>query len=379
MVGRPLDRSSLRRPHVAESSRLGVRTDDVLTFEVHLPAARYDPENRARFHEELVRRLGRLPGVQKVGAVSKLPATGYYHDWGAQAVTGPRAGTEDESTGAQNRVVAGDYFGALSIPVLQGRTFDARDDADAPQRIVVSRALAERLFPETDPVGQRILIAIDDTQAEVIGVVGDVAIDPEGTVTRDVFHPHRQFAVAANRNWALTYTVAAAVAPETLVPAARRELAALDPRLVLYQPASLAASVGRGTAQRRFTTVVLASFAAAALALAALGLFGVLSYSVRQRRRELGVRMALGARRVDVRRLVLRDGAALTVSGIVIGLVVSVALTWLLASLLFEVSPLDPVAFAAAALILGASALLACWIPARRAAAVDPMDGLREE
>jgi putative ABC transport system permease protein len=376
LVGSGLFMASLYRLQQVD---LGVRTDDVLTFEVHLPAARYDAQNRARFHEELVRRLGRLPGVQKVGAVSKLPATGSYHGWGALAVTGPLAGMEDESTGAQNRVVAGDYFGALSIPVLQGRTFDARDDADAPQRIVVSRALAERLFPETDPVGQRILIGMDDTQAEVIGVVGDVAIDPEGTITRYVFHPHRQFAVAANRNWALTYTVAAAVAPETLIPAARRELAALDPRLVLYQPASLAASVGLGTAQRRFTTAVLGSFAAAALALAALGLFGVLSYSVRQRRRELGVRIALGARAADVQRLVLGHGATLAASGIVIGLVVSVALTWVLASLLFEVSPLDPVAFTAAAFILSASALLASWIPARRAAAVDPMTVLREE
>ncbi|MPY87752.1 MAG: FtsX-like permease family protein [Luteitalea sp.] len=374
LVGSGLFMASLYRLQQVD---LGVRTDDVLTFEVHLPAARYDAQNRARFHEELARRLERLPGVQKVGAVSKLPATGSYHGWPTRAGTGPLAGTEDESTGAQHRVVAGDYFEALAIPVLEGRSFDDRDDADAPRRVVVSRALAERLFPGTDPVGQRVEIGGDP--AEVIGVAGDVAIDPEGTVTRYVFHPHRQFAVAANRNWALTYTVAAAVAPETLIPAARRELAALDPRLVLYQPASLAASVGRGTAQRRFTTVVLASFAAAALALAALGLFGVLSYSVRQRRRELGVRMALGARASDVRRLVLGHGATLAASGIVIGLVVSVALTWVLGSLLFEVSPLDPLTFASAAFVLGASALLASWIPAHRAAGVEPIDVLREE
>ncbi|MGH9159284.1 MAG: FtsX-like permease family protein, partial [Vicinamibacteraceae bacterium] len=175
------------------------------------------------------------------------------------------------------------------------------------------------------------------------------------------------------------YTVATAVAPETFIPAARRELAALDPRLVLYQPASLDAVIGRGTAQRRFTTTVLASFAAAALGLAVLGLFGVLSYSVRQRRQELGVRLALGARAVDVRRLVLRHGAMLAVCGIAIGLAISVALTWVLTSLLFEVSPLDPFTFASATFILGASTLIASWIPAHRAASVEPMTVLREE
>lgn len=358
---------------------LGVRTANILTFELNLPAARYDSTARARFYEDYSAAVERLPGVRAAGGVSRLPATGSYNTWGTRAMTGPLAGAQgtaqQQSVGAEQRVVSGHYFRAVGIPLVAGRIFDARDDAAAPRRVVVSQSLAERLFPGADPLGQTLHTGGFD--AEVIGVVGDVALDQEGREAPYVYHAHAQF--AGDRNWALTQVVATDASPAQSLAAVRRATAELDPQLVVYRPTTLEDAIGRGVAQRIFTLRVLVAFAGVALFLAALGLFGVLSYGVRLRSRELGIRMALGAEAGVIRRAVIGHGLLLTGIGLGVGLVGALAMSRLLASLLFEVSPLDPRVLGAVALLMGMVAAIAAYLPARRATSLDPRTVLQGE
>jgi predicted permease len=368
--------ASLQRLHDVP---LGVQPANVLAFDLNLPAARYDSTARARFYDDYASSLERLPGVRAVGGITRLPATGLYNTWGTLAVTGPLAGesgaTRRSFMTAEQRVVSGDYFRAVGIPLLEGRLFDARDDARAPRRVVVSRSLADGLFPGIDPLGQRLHTGGFD--AEIIGVVGDVAVDAEGREAEYVYHAHRQF--AGDRNWALTQVVSTTMPPEKLIPAVRRATAELDPQLVVYRPTTLEAAIGRGSAQRVFILRVLLAFAGVALFLAALGLFGVLSYGVRLRSRELGIRMALGAEAGAIRGMVIRQGLLLTAIGIAVGAVGAIASSRLLASLVFQVSALDPRVLGTVALLMTAVAALAAYLPARHATSLDPRSVLQGE
>jgi predicted permease len=364
LVGAGLLVASVQRIRQVE---LGVRPDGVLTFELHLPDARYDSTARARFYERVAAALEALPGVQAAGGVSKLPATGPYHQWTTRPLTGPLAGAHDPPSPEQ-RVVSGDYFRTVGIPLLSGRLFDARDVPGVPYHVVVSRTLERRLFPGMSALGQRIHTGGRDH--EIVGVVGDVAIDPEGGEDAYVYHAHTQY--AGERNWALTQVVRTTGAPASLLPTVRRTVAALDPQLVVYDPVSLGDAVGRGEAQRTFTVRLLTTFALSALALSALGLFGVLSYGVRLREREFGIRMALGAERGAVRWMVLRRGLALVAGGTAIGLAGAAATSRLMTSLVFQVRPLEPAVLGAAAAFLVLVAALAAYLPARRATRVDP-------
>lgn len=351
---------------------LGVRVEPVLTFEVNLPSIRYDAIRRASFQEELARRFEAIPGVTAAGGTSRLPATGSYHPWSIRIVTGPLAGTAiDRGRFAmQQRVISGDLFAALGIPLLVGRNFDDRDDARAPGRVVVSANFAQVAFPgmplEAVP-GQRLA---GGQEFEIIGVVGDVALDVYGTPTMVVYRPHRQF--AADRNWALTQVVATERATGEVLRAVRREVARLDPNLVVYRPATIADVVDRGTSRERFALVLMGAFAAIALALAALGLYGVLAYAVRQRTAEIGIRIALGATAGQVRALVFRQAAGVIGVGVAAGLAGALALGRWLEGLAFGIAPSDPRILSACASVLALVALLAAWVPARRAATVEP-------
>lgn len=352
---------------------LGVKPASVLTFELHLPDARYDSTARARFYEEVATRLARIRGVRVAGGISRLPATGNYHVWGTRAMSGPLANAERPSTQAQQRVVAGDYFAAVGIPLLDGRLFDAHDDATAPLRVVIGRRTADMLFPGVRAVGER--LRAGGRTAEIIGVVGDVALDARGDVAPYVYHAHRQF--AGNRNWALTQVLRTSGSSAGVQADARRTLVTLDAQLVMYKPADLGDVIGRSEAQRVFTLQLLTTFASVALALAALGLFGVLSYGVRLRSREFGIRMALGADRRKIRRMVLREGLTVTVIGTVIGLLGAVALSRLLTSMVFGISALDPLVLLGAVVFMTLVAAIAAYLPAHRATSAEPRSVLQ--
>jgi len=352
---------------------LGVKPEGVLTFELHLPDARYDSTARARFYETVAERISALPGVVAAGGVSKLPATGDFNIWGTTPLTGPRTNLEHSMAG-QNRVVSGRYFEVVGIPLLDGRLFDEHDDATVPRRVIVSRRLADQLFPGVRAVGQRLTTGGPDL--EIIGVVADVALDPQGRAAEGyVYHPHRQF--AGDRNWSLFQAVRTTGSLDQLQGEVRRVIASLDPQLVMYKPMPLTEAIGRGEAQRVFTLRLLTTFAGVALGLAALGLFGVLSYGVRLRRREFGIRMALGASGGAIRRMVLREGLVVTAIGVAIGLLGAVALSRVLASLVFGVSTLDPRVLASAAVFMAVVAAFAAYLPAHRATSVEPSSVLQ--
>jgi putative ABC transport system permease protein len=353
------------------TQNLGIAPGNIITFEVHLPGVRYaEPAARATFHAEFQRRLAALPGVRASGAVSYLPVSGRYHSWGFR-----RTNQGAQNAQADQRVVEGEYFRAMGIPVLRGRVFGSQDNVNPPRQVVISQATARAVFGDEDPIGQTLRI-IGDT-VEIIGVVGDVASSARGAIVPIIYHSHRQF--AGDRNWALIQVVALDRPLPALLTDVRRELASIDPALVLYQPRMLTDIIGNGIAQDRFALMVIGAYAVVALSLAAVGIYGVLSYAVSRRRRELGIRIALGAQRGWVRGMVVRDGARLALIGVGLGLAGALLATRALGSMLFGVSATEPLVFAAASALLLLVALAASWIPARSATNVDPLHALRSD
>ena len=359
---------------------LGFRVDRVLTFEVNLPTVRYDAPRRVAFHEEVARTIRTIPGVTAAGATSRLPATGVYHPWNTRVISGPRAGTAiGRATGfnIQQRTISGDVFSALGIAILAGRQFDDRDDAGAPLHAVVSANFARQGFPGLPfdgVIGQR--IAVVGRQLSIIGVVSDVAFDVYGAPALVVYHAHRQF--ADNRNWPLTQVVASQVAPEHLVEPVRAAIARLDPELAVHHVAAMSDVVGRSSSRERFAFILMGAFATVALMLAALGLYGVLAYGVRQRTREIGIRMALGANAAEVRGLVLKQAAVILATGVAAGAAGAMVLSRWLSALVFETSPSDPRILLGTAALLTITGLVAAWLPARRAARVEPTVAIQQ-
>jgi putative ABC transport system permease protein len=360
---------------------LGFRVDHVLTFEVNLPSVRYDATRRAAFQEELARRLRPIPGVIAAGGISFLPATGSYHRWNTSILSGPRAGTQvatRDGFNIQHRTVSGNIFAALEIPVLGGRTFDMRDDARAPSRVVVSANFARAAFPGMPfdaVVGQRVR-AGGRPPLEIIGVVGDVALDVYGAPSLVVYHPHRQF--ADDRNWALSHVVATQMPTQRILADVRAVVAALDPELAVHRAVPIAEVLGRGTRREQFALVLMASFAGMCLLLAAVGLYGVLAYAVRQRTQEIGIRIALGATAAQIRLTVLRLASVPLMAGLAAGTAGALLLGRWLTSLAFGISPSDPRIVVAAAVVLTLTGLLAAWLPARRAARIEPRVAIQE-
>jgi putative ABC transport system permease protein len=359
---------------------LGFRVDGVLTFDVNVPTVRYDAARRAAFQEELARRLRTIPGVTAAGGISFLPATGSYHGWATAVLSGPLAGTSvarKDGLNIQQRTISGDIFAALDIPLLAGRTFDTQDDGSAPPRAVVSAGFARVAFPGmplSSVQGQR--IAAGGRKLEIVGVVGDVTLDVYGAPALVVYHAHRQF--AANRNWALSQVVATELPPERILPSVRTEIAAMDPELVVHRAASMGEVVGRGTRREQFALILMGAFAGVSLLLAALGLFGVLSYAVRQRTQEIGIRMALGATASQVRLTILRQASLVLGTGVLAGTAGSLLFGRWLTSLTFQVSPWDARILLTAVLLLTITGAVAAWLPARRASRVPPGIAMQE-
>jgi putative ABC transport system permease protein len=354
---------------------MGVEPEGVLTFEVHLPDARYPTgEDRHRFHEELEQRERQLAAVDEVGAVSWLPLSGPYHNWGLSwAPDESERESDDTWYGTNIRVFAGDYLDAVGLSVVRG-TPPGDVDMEAEPMVWLSETGLE-LFGDVDPVGQRVWVA--DAVRRVMGIVEDAPVDARGRLVRTAYVPHAQF--ADDRNWALIQVVKAHGDLAALREEIRGQLAGMDAALVLYRPKLLDDVVAGARAQDRFATVLMGAFALLALTLSLVGTYGVLAGSVASRRREIGIRMALGADGARVRGMVLRYAAALTVPGILIGLVGALLSTRLLDRILFGVASADAAPYALAAAIFLVVGIASGWLPARRATRIDSVRVLGAE
>ncbi|HXO18918.1 MAG TPA: FtsX-like permease family protein, partial [Thermoanaerobaculia bacterium] len=337
----------------------------------------HDGPRWAAFFDQLTGRLGALPGVRAAGAVSSLPLSGAVESGGIR-VEGRPAPAPGQAPSAEYSVVSGDYFRAMGIGLVAGRFFDGRDRAGGAASILVSRELARRYFPGESPVGRRLRAGFDVSGGlprEIVGVVDDVKqTGLDADTVPAAYLPEAQMPYPA-----MSIVVRAEGDPLAALPLVKRELLALDPSLALSGVRTLDAVFADSLARQRFSMVVLGTFAGSALALALIGLYGVIALGVGQRRREIGVRMALGAEVKDVLAMVLAEGMRLTLVGVAAGLAGAFAVTRVLAGLLYGVSATDGRFFAAAAVLVAAVALFATYLPARRAARVDAAVALRPD
>jgi len=363
----------LIRSYIAmNSGDLGFRSAGVMTFRVTLPEAKYaDASAVVAFHERLVERLEALPGVKAAAAVSGLPTLGMSSTY--YTIEGEPPPPDGRQPTVGFRGVTPGYFAALGIPLLSGRLFDERDRPESPPVVVVNRAFAERHWPGGDAVGRRIVLS--SGPREIVGVVGDVREwGPGSEMLPAIYLPMGQ---RADRNVAfITRTEGGAAA---LTTAARAAIADLDPHLPLYRVLTMDQLLAERKSEDSALARVLGLFGGIALVLAVIGVYGVMAYSVAQRTREVGIRMALGAQAGAIQALVLRQGAKLAAAGAAAGLILALAVTRTLSAFLFGVSPFDVFTFALVTLAILAAALAASWIPARRATRVDPLVALRAE
>jgi putative ABC transport system permease protein len=355
---------------------VGFDPRNLLTVTVALPASKYgEPNRQVNFYGRLVERLESLPGVRGAGTVDNLPLIG--GNTTRFTVEGDPIPPPGQEVEANFRVANESYFQTLGAPLIKGRFFDERHTVDAPGVAIINKSLADRLFAGRDPIGRRLRYTSINFTTEIIGVVGDVKITGLDQAIKPVLYvPFRQIASPAT-----SLVVRTSADPATLIGVIRNECRALEPDVAIFNARTMEEMISDSPASfmRRFPALLIGVFAAVALLLASVGLYGVVSYSVGQRTHEIGLRMALGARAPDILRMVLKQGLALACAGLAIGAPAALALTWLLGAMLYEVSASDPATFALVSVALGVAALLACYIPARRATKVDPMVALRCE
>jgi putative ABC transport system permease protein len=347
---------------------LGFTTNGLTTFQVNLPTARYaDGAARIRLHDAYQERLRTLPGVEQVGAASWLPANGGHYQWGFRKV-----GAEGFAP-TQIRVIDGDYLAAFGITVREGRQFTVNDRMDTDSVALISESLAKRLYADGSAIGS--LFRTAGREFTIAGIVADVAYQANGQRADMVYLSHDQF--GNNRNWAMTYVVKSNLPTATMVEQARQTLASIDRELVVHEPKSMNAVLARHRAREQFMTLLVGAFATLALTLAAVGVYGVVSYSITQRTHEIGVRLALGARPAQVRFMVLASGLAPAAIGLAAGLAGAIALGGVLGTVTFGISPRDPGVLSGVVGVLSLIVLIAGWVPSRRAARVDPLESLR--
>ena len=354
----------------------GMRPEGVLTMRMSLSSEAYQSEEAVHgFMARLLPALEGLPDVQAVGTIQFLPLTGAKSRTSAWRADRPKP-SPGEEPGADIRAVAGDYFPAQGVQLVRGRLFDERDHAESPTVMIINEELAREQFPGEDPVGKRLTYNWgDDFEGEIIGVVRNVHETSLTDKPATAFY--RPFSQFPDGN--LNVVIRTTRDPLALAGAVRAQVKALDPNLPVASVRTMESVVADATARSRMSSYLVAGFAALALLLAAIGLYGVIAYGVAQRRGEIGVRVALGAARGDILRLIVSQGMALTAVGLAVGLVGAFVLSRLLRSLLFGVTTTDVVTFAVVPLLLAAVALFASYLPASRAAQVDPAIALRSE
>jgi putative ABC transport system permease protein len=361
----------------------GFRTDHALTLRVSLPVPNgqitpADEDRFVSFFDRTLARLSELPGVTAAGAANMIPLDGNGTDRLIE-VEGYVQRDQADMPDAQNRQATPGWFAAMGIPLVRGRLIERTDDNKAPRVLVVNEAFAKRYFPNTDPIGKRIRLGkltADFPWATIVGTVGDVrnfTLDapPEPTM----YWPVAQIRATP----ALAIVVRTQSDPEALTSSVRNAIAEVDPAQPIYDMQSLDQLVAKSLGQRRFTLTLMVLFGVIALVLSAIGIYGVMAFAVSQRTQEIGIRMALGASALDVLKMVVGSGMFLAAIGVAVGLIGAFAVTRLMASLLFGVSPTDLVTFGLVTGGLLMVALLACYIPARRATKVDPLVALRYE
>ena len=356
----------------------GFQAENVLTGLVELPRNRYPKGAPVRnFYDQLLDRAGHLPGVRSAGLCQVVPFSGG-GDGDEFTVEGQEPGPDDPVQVTWCRSATPDYFATMGIPVLRGRPF-LDSDSDTSERVaIVDEKIVRRYWTNEGPIGKRIRVGRASRGNPWLTVVGVVASVKNRKLDEDArFYLYQPFSQSPSRD---TYVaIRTAVDPQSLTSSLRQVVADLDPQLPLSDITTMEQSIARSVSAKRLTNLLLAGFAATALLLAMFGIYGVISLGVNSRINEFGIRLALGARRGDVLRLVVLQGMRLTITGVVIGLGAAFALTRSMASLLYEVSPTEPLMFAGTAALLAFVALIACWMPARRATRVDPIVALRYE
>ncbi len=358
----------------------GFNAGRVLTAKIAPSRKKYpDPRSREMFYTTVLERLQGLPGVEAAGMVMNLPLTGSSMNRGFRAEGQPEP-RPDENVTMDYQVVSPDYFKALEIPIKRGRGFTNTDSETSERVIVINKSMAQHYWPNQDPVGKRIAVgesSKENSWRTIVGIVGDVRhASLSETPVPTAFITYRQDFESWPR---MGFAIKTKGDPASLSSLVRKELAALAPTQPVYAVDPMEKLMQAAVAQRRFIMLLLGSLSAIAVMLAMVGIYGVISFSVGERTQEIGIRIALGARTADVMRMVLSQGMRVVLVGIVIGVGAAFALTRLLSSLLFEVSPTDTSTFLIVAGVLSGIALLACYIPARRATKVDPLIALRYE
>jgi putative ABC transport system permease protein len=353
----------------------GFNTRNALAVTVSLPGKKYSKDDQqSAFFSELIGKVSALPGVSSVGATQALPIQGDFLLGFSIQGRPPDAPGEDHSTNYY--AVSSDYFKAMGIPLVRGRVFTEQDRKDAPRVAVINEEMARKFFPDEDPIGKRINVTMGpETFREIVGIVGDVK--QYGLAQPTTLQTYEPYLQAPFSGMTLVVRAEGSLAP--LAGAIRSQVLAIDKEQPISRTRPLEQIVSESVAKQQFLMLLLGIFAAAALILAAVGLYGVMSYSVTQRTHEIGIRAALGAQQKDVLKLVVGQGMVLALTGVGIGLGAAFALTRVMATLLFGVSATDPLTFVAIPAILAGVALAACFVPARRATKVDPMIALRYE
>jgi putative ABC transport system permease protein len=355
----------------------GFDATNVVSMNIALPTSKYRAQQLNNFYDQLFERIRNVPGVKSVGGINPLPLGGTNISLSVLVEGAPAVALTDRpSVGV--RVVTPGYFQTMSIPILKGRAFTEQDRDNSPNVILVNEALASRFWPNQDAIGKRLDFEEDSGKQvwrEIVGVVGNVKHKALATeVMPEAYFPYKQ----DPENF-MGLVVRTASDPVSMIPAIRNQVLSIDKDQPVSDIMTMEQRLAKSVAASRFVMLLLGSFSVLALGLAAVGIYGVMSYLVTQRTQEIGVRMALGAQKRDVLKLVVRRGMVLAIIGTALGLVASLALTRLMRSLLFEVTPTDWLTFVITSVVLLTVALLACYIPARRATKVDPLVALRYE
>ena len=357
---------------------LGFQPNNLLTMRYALPGAKYPtPQARSAFHGSVLERVQQIPGVEGAAFISDIflsatPASTTIR------IEGRELSPEDENVEVPLDAVSPDYFKVMGIPLLRGRTFTAADNLDAPQVVLINESMARHFWPNDDPVGKRFRYGGDESTAPLMTVVG-IVTDMRRTgfdapVRYETFRPHTQRVVGS-----LTLVVRTKGEPLGMVPPVRAQIRSVDPDQPVFEIASMDQLLGSMVAQRRFSMTLLGTFAALALALGVVGVYGVTSYLVAQRTREVGVRLALGAQPSQVVGMVVRQGMAVAAVGLLVGLIGAVVAGRFMTGLLYGVSPFDLATLGAVTAVIALATLTANWVPALRAAHVDPLTALRND